>query len=1552
MHKFVILLVVCFIGATTLLHAQVPKVISVPFQFDPNAPLPTADALLCNSAGTFTLGTFTGQSNDTGLDTIYLCFGDQILIDHNGDSDLSGDPVPATPAGIAWAFYTCPPTVMGDSYQTLLANEPCLLLSPSGAPIFAFGTPNGDITFTNNGNLQNTYNGGLPVLFHFAPITVDNFDPVQTYENNVVGAPPGPCLNANTAVAFEVVYLNAITESGVSSNFGNDCLGKFRVSGGFPQWNSLARYTIDISLATNPSVKALIHNNADQIGNNADVIFSVSQPGVYNVTIEDGKSCGHTFQITMNGCNPADNIIVSLPDTIAPPGSQICVPMLVDNFQVIGASFSLQWDPTILQYNGVQNPSDSIGTFNATNLNTQETGQGNLGLIIYNQDVLGKVIDVPDGGTLLELCFTVLGPLDSCSGLNVTNNPTLINIENATGSTVAVTANPGQICVGFLPLDIALEVVNKTCLGTASLKVTATGGVAPYDVIATSLTGGPTYSGNIATAGTSFTQSNVQSGTFEVCVTDANNDTKCDTIVLDVPILGVSLQNTKRPTCFGDSDGIVTAIVSLNGTAVANPAPPTFNFSWSPVNPAGNVAVFNNASAGNYIVTVTETSTGCTQSASGTLDQPSPVIIPLANITVTPTTCTGVFDGGISVRAQGGTPYVGTKYDYNWEFTCNPANPPTQGPSGQDSLIVLTGLESCTYFVTITDSAGCSVTEEIDVTTLRQVSLQPTSPTPILTNCFGDSSASICVRVVETPASATPNYSFFWTPVGFPQNPGTNPATESCYDALPAGIYNVLAIDAAGCADTITVEVISPEIFFIDTVEIQKPNCTFQNNGALTVQGFGGTGFPNGYTYNWSNMGTGPNIMNLLPGDYTVTATDQKGCVDSLSFTLSLPAPPAVTLVDSSSVKCGADGSITVTSPTGVTYQWVTINGQPVAGGDSSAIFNLQGDTFVVTVMDDQGCTTIDTFSLAPVTPMSFSDTTLTEPACFGYSDGIIGVGVMNGNPNYSYNWSVDSTGQGTSLITGVPAGDYIVTVSDQEGCTLVGTFTLGQPPEIKLFFSEPDSTSCFGVCDGGIEVIAQYNTSPATFSDFNFVWSDGGTDSIRTNLCADTVSVIVIDTKNCFSTDTVVIPGPPEVSYATLNTVPASCNGSSDGQAIADGAGGNGGPYTFVWSNGDTGSVADSLNAQEWDVTITDRDGCTGVFTAEVTQPDPIMVTQNDTVTMDVKCFGGSDGKLGVNVSGGNAGGYTFSWMDQDSMVIGSMQNESDLPAGTYSVTVTDVEGCTGVLQNLVITDPPPVQGSYLPFEQLLCFGDETTLYVDTIFGGSGGPYKFSLDFGVILDPGFPVSVSGGEHYVTYYDRFDCEFTDTINVVEPDPIIVTFNPPTYEIELGDTTYQLKPFITGAVVDTFVWFPGESLRDPNDLSPFVHTFTTETYTLTVFDVNGCEGTGSITIEVDPNRNVYLPNVFKPGNSNGLNDHFYPIVGLGVEFVNYMRIYDRWGTLVYEQNDFYPDPDNLSQGWDGRYNGDYVNPGVFVYVSEVRFLDGKVLTYRGDVTVVR
>jgi len=239
----------------------------------------------------------------------------------------------------------------------------------------------------------------------------------------------------------------------------------------------------------------------------------------------------------------------------------------------------------------------------------------------------------------------------------------------------------------------------------------------------------------------------------------------------------------------------------------------------------------------------------------------------------------------------------------------------------------------------------------------------------------------------------------------------------------------------------------------------------------------------------------------------------------------------------------------------------------------------------------------------------------------------------------------------------------------------------------------------------------------------------------------------------------------------------------------------------------------------------------------------------------------------------------------------------------------------------------------------------------IDTIFGGAGAPYQFSLDFGVQLSQDFPITVGGGEHYITYYDVRNCEYTDTITIDEPDPIVVSFDPAEIEIELGDSIV-LQPIITGAVVDTFVWSPAALLLNPLVLNPTAYTFESQTYSLVVQDENGCTGTGSILINIDPNRNVFIPNIFIPGNPAGINDHFNVYAGAGVKQVNFMRVFNRWGELMYERESFYPDNDNLSEGWNGQYKGDYVNPGVYVYTIEVEFLDDRVLLYRGDVTVVR
>ena len=135
-------------------------------------------------------------------------------------------------------------------------------------------------------------------------------------------------------------------------------------------------------------------------------------------------------------------------------------------------------------------------------------------------------------------------------------------------------------------------------------------------------------------------------------------------------------------------------------------------------------------------------------------------------------------------------------------------------------------------------------------------------------------------------------------------------------------------------------------------------------------------------------------------------------------------------------------------------------------------------------------------------------------------------------------------------------------------------------------------------------------------------------------------------------------------------------------------------------------------------------------------------------------------------------------------------------------------------------------------------------------------------------------------------------------------------------------------------------------------SPFVIEPLEDTeYTFTVIDENGCTATAQVLVEVDKNRNVYIPNVFSP-NGDGFNDEFRIFACTGVEDINFVRIYDRWGELIYEDDDLPPDCIGGSQLWDGRFNGKTMNPAVFVYIIEVEFIDGITLLYRGDLTLLR
>lgn len=1546
MYKLLIPLFICL--TATLVHAQVPRSITVNSKPNITSPHPASPDAAC-SAGTFTLGQFIGQSNDIDLDTIFLCQGDSILIDHNGD-EMFMDPNPATPPGISYAYYNCPPTATGD--DAIVLGDPCLWPGSVNGFWVTNGPASGDHWFFNSGLLINSalFGNGNPLLIHFAPITITDIG------NGVLES---GCADVGINSAFSVVYLRKITEvnpnngtSSISTNFGDDCKGKFRLWGGFPEWDLNSTYNVSITLASDPSVKALIFTQPSQMKHSTDVIFAVPQPGVYNIVVEDGKSCDYTFQINMDVCDASNNVTLALPELVAAPGTQVCVPLTSQNIQgILGMSWSVSWDSALLQYTGIQNLNPLLGMLgNESNLNDQSAIQGYLGYSFTDGTFNG--INIPDGETLFEMCFTVLGVIGQCSPLDIGSFPTLVSMDDNIGNQLAVTVDTGQVCIDLIPLVVTFEVGPPTCMSSAPVCAIITSGTAPFELTWQPLpsgTGG--FIGGISTPDTVCTLP-LAEGTIEVCVTDQGGSGMqvCDTLIIDVPSLGASLLVLQSPTCHLASDGSVQAEITVDGVVLPAPAGPNFVFTWNPPQP-GNPQTLTNIPAGNYSVTVTETSTGCTALAAGSLSQPSPISVP--NIQVTPASCPGVADGCISITADGGTPCLPNDYTYQWEYSPNPSGTPLFADEfGTGSpTFNMCNKPAGYYFVTITDCNGCTHTEEVEITNAREMTVNLNNL--INPTCFGSANGSIEIQVSAQPAFPAPDYLVFWTAVPPPNPPGamqTNNGDRSTWAGLPMGKYQVLVLETAtGCSDTASYMLMDPPQLDVTATKVD-PTCQSPTSGSITATGTGGTGTR---TFTWGSnppvvIPGGPNATNLAAGTYTVSVTDANGCVDSATVTLTLPPPPAITAIDSMSVRCGDDGSLTVISPTATSFTWTTLGGGVV--GNTATVSGLPGDTYIITIRDAQNCVNMDTVMLGAVEPMFFADTLLLQPTCAGGSDGSIAIDVEGGNPGpggtYSYIWN---GGQNNSILFGVSAGTYTVTVTDLQSCTLVGTFTLTNPPGLALEINNIVGTSCPGVCDGRVTLVSYYNTVPPTFVNLNFIWEDGSADSMRMDLCAGWNTVTITD-GTCFRIDSVLISSPAAIE-ATIDTIPITCFGGSDGEAIATASAGNGAPYSYLWSgppaNPSTINRATGLSVGQVTLTVTDNAGCTATFTAMITEPGLIdVMAEND----QIDCFGDNTGGITLTVTGGNAGSFTYQWSDGTNN-IGTTNPIENLGSGAYSVTVTDSQGCTGELQNIILSDPPAIDGQIEPWEELLCNGDETTLTILSISGGSGAPYQYSLDFGVFLNPDFPVTMGGGEHYITFIDRLGCEFTDTIFVPEPDPIVVTFDPNDVEIELGDSL-QLLPIVTGAVVDTFTWSPAEALNNPFVLEPYTATFESTTYTLVVQDENGCSATGTIRVNIDPNRNVYVPNIFLPGNPRGLNDHFNPNVGRGVEQVNYMRVFDRWGSLMYERNTFYPNNNDFAEGWDGKYRDKFVMPGVYVYVIEVKFLDGRVLLYRGDVTVIR
>lgn len=924
-------------------------------------------------------------------------------------------------------------------------------------------------------------------------------------------------------------------------------------------------------------------------------------------------------------------------------------------------------------------------------------------------------------------------------------------------------------------------------------------------------------------------------------------------------------------------------------------------------------------------------------------------------LVVTLTSCSG--------RQTGANPNQGTgsftievnsgsaPYTYNWSQDGNPGNMGNGTITAPNGNIEVSNLAPGTYSVTVVDATGSQQLGSIVVADADPLFAQIDTRNP---TCAGDADGVLWIRNV---AGGVPPYTTSWS------NGQMNVDTIR---NLSQGNYDVTITDANGCS-VVPSEGIGKSAVMVSLQNITDVNCSGPgDDGSITVLGSGGN--PGTYTYLWDNSETTATINNLTTGTYCVTVTDMLGCTSGEEcFQISNTDQPIIVSIDSVSVTCftAADGSLTInaipspaTNSPIVSYEW-TLPDNTISTNNTNMLTGLTGGQYTVRITAMDGCTNVTTINLFAPEPLEITGATLTSPNCPGDADGTISLMVSGGQTPYSVTWSTGVMNSFTTLGGLVGDSTYSVTIVSANGCDSITLDTLlPNPPRIDIVFDPSMTTrvSCANstICDGSAVALASGGT--AGTNSYNFAWSSGEmatgvTTSTASQLCEGFNQVTVSD-GNCFSIDSIEILAPPPVLIdpARLEINGPSCFDGDDGSITVAATGGTPG-YMYEWDTGDTDPMIDNLMSGDYVLTITDVNGCEFITTITVQEPELLIAVIDTNLTNDVLCSGEASGQITVFQTGGT-GPFSYRWENN----ISTTSSAGSLPPGTYTVTIIDANGCEDEL-SYTINEPPPIVATLNEPVPPECFGFQTSISVDTVFGGNGPPYTFSVNGGPPRRVQGAIPVGAGTFTVTIFDVEDCFVERIVSIDQPAPVVVSLGADKSPLELGDSviiTAQTAPPLSQ--IDSLLWSPTDSAffkclnADCSRIE--VKPLETTVFTVTAVDENGCIGTDEILVDVDKNRNVYIPNIFTP-NGDGFNDVFKPFVGVGVTSINYVRIFDRWGELVFEStpgNMF--SNDDTTGGWDGSFRGENMNPGVYVYLAEISFIDGITLLYRGDVTIIR
>ena len=769
----------------------------------------------------------------------------------------------------------------------------------------------------------------------------------------------------------------------------------------------------------------------------------------------------------------------------------------------------------------------------------------------------------------------------------------------------------------------------------------------------------------------------------------------------------------------------------MDGSATVNATGGTtgYSYAW----PDGQAtATATGLAAGTYEVTVTDDN-GCTATAEVTIAEPMDAL----DITTTPAdlmnpTCNGGTDGSIDITVLDGT----APYTYAWSSGDNVEDPSTLGAG--------------TYEVTVTDANGCTIVGgTYELTEPAEAVLTVVS---VVDADCGASTGEVTIGS-DTAGDITVD--------GTTQAVGAG--GQVTFTGLAAGLYTAEFVDGAGCTAEVSFVISNAGSDLEASATVTDVECNGESNGEVTISAMGGVGTLTYELLNTGDTNTDGGFTGLAAGSYTVLVSDENNCSFAVDFDVDQPTLLIASIISSSDVSCNGanDGTATVSATggtTGYSYAWPD-------GQDTATAIGLSGGTYEVTVTDENDCTATAEVTIAePAAALDITTTpaTLMNPTCNGGTDGSIDITVLGGTAPYTYAWSSGDNVEDPSTLE---AGTYEVTVTDANGCTIVGgTYELTEPAEAVLTVVSVVDADC-GASTGEVTIGSDIAGSITVDGTTQPVGAGG--QVTFTGLAAGLYTAEFVDGVGCTAEISFVISNAGSDLEASATVTDVACHGESNGEVAISAMGGVGTLTYELLNTGDTNTDGGftGLAAGSYTVLVSDDNNCS--FAVDFDVDEPTLLIASIISSSDVSCNGANDGTATVSATGGTTD-YSYAWPDGQTTA-----TATGLSGGTYEVTVTDANLCTTTAEVTIAEPAAALDITTTPavLTNPTCNGGTDGSIDITVLGGTA-PYTYAWSSGDNVED--PSTLSAGTYEVTVTDANGCTIVGgTYELTEPAQAIL-----------------------------------------------------------------------------------------------------------------------------------------------------------------------------------